>query len=99
MPSKPSASAPVPKRQLLLDPADRAKLLELRALFVKAATLDQEGRIFHVEFFPPDVVQSAILAQMTKEVTPALDVSGQSDRVMDLRAKIRPAMTQINNRL
>lgn len=62
-------------------------MVALRALFVRSATLGEDGRIISVEFFPPDVVQSAILAQLTKQSAPE-DISGQSNRVMELRAKL-----------
>ena len=66
---------------------------DLRALFVSSCNIDQNGHITSVSFFPPDVVQSAILAQMTKEASPVDAVSGQSTKVMELRARLAACET------
>jgi hypothetical protein len=81
----------VPSSSHGLKPEDKQLLKELRAMFVASASLDNNGRVYQVSFFPPDVVQSAILAQMSKEATPSSDnsdISGQSSKVMELRAKL-----------
>lgn len=69
-------------------PETKARLLELRGIYVKSVMFHPDGTLQAVEFFGPDVVRAAMTSQMLDRHVASGDISGQSPKVMDLRAKL-----------